>query len=187
MSARWLFTAIGVAAMLMGAALWLAMRPPPAGVTLAPAPVEIAPAAVFAATFTDGAGRPQSLGQFQGRVIVVNFWATWCAPCREEMPAFMKLQSRWGGRGVQFVGLANEDRGKVDRFGRELGINYPLWTGGDEVSELSRRLGNRGGVLPHTVILGPRGEVLEVRVGPYSEAQMDARLAAFTGNAGEKR
>jgi thiol-disulfide isomerase/thioredoxin len=177
-SARWLFTGIAVLAALAGSALWLATRPAshPAAVTGA---IEIAPAALFAASFADSAGRPQSLGQFQGKVIVVNFWATWCAPCREEMPAFVRLQSRWGGRGVQFVGLANEDRDKVERFGRDLGVNYPLWTGGEAVSELSRRLGNRLGVLPHTAILGPRGEVLDMRVGPYSEEQMEQRLAAF--------
>ena len=185
MSPRWQFTGVGVTAMLVGAALWLAMRPPDTRPTAAP--VEIAPAAFYAASFTDATGRSQALGQFQGRVLVVNFWATWCAPCREEMPGFVRLQSRWAARGVQFVGLANEERGKVDRFGREIGVNYPLWTGGDEVSELSRRLGNRGGVLPHTAILGPRGEVLEVKVGPYSESQMENRLAVFTANLAQNR
>ena len=185
MSPRWQFTGVGVTAMLVGAVLWFAMRPPDTRPVAAP--VEIAPAAFYAASFTDPAGRSQSLGQFQGRVLVVNFWATWCAPCREEMPGFVRLQSRWAARGVQFVGLANEERGKVDRFGREIGVNYPLWTGGDDVSELSRRLGNQGGVLPHTVIMGPRGDVLEARVGPYSEAEMEGRLTAFTANRPENR
>lgn len=175
MSAKWVFTAVGVLAVLAGTALWLGSRAP------ASSPAEnVAPAALFAASFTDGAGRTQSLGQFQGKVLVLNFWATWCAPCREEMPAFSRAQKRWAGHGVQFVGLSGEEPVRVARFGRELAVDYPLWTGGDEVGELSRRLGNRLGVLPHTVIFGPQGQVFDQRVGPYSEKELDERLAAFT-------
>ncbi|HUP96984.1 MAG TPA: TlpA disulfide reductase family protein [Usitatibacter sp.] len=177
MSARALFTAIALCAAGAGTAMWWAMRP---AVSEIPAPGTVAPAALFAASFADAAGRSQTLAQFQGKVVVVNFWATWCAPCREEMPAFVHLQARWGARGVQFVGLAQDDPGKVARFGADLAINYPLWTGGDQVTELSRRLGNRLGALPHTAILGPAGEVLETRVGPYTEREMESRLTAFT-------
>jgi peroxiredoxin len=96
------------------------------------------------------------------------------------MPAFARLQSRWAGRNVQFVGLANDDPGKVERFGKDLGIPYPLWVGGDEVGELSKRLGNRLGALPHTVLLDQDGRVLESRVGPYSEALLEGRLQVLT-------
>ena len=181
MKLRWLFTGIALAAAAVGTGLWLGARTGSRGP--APAPIGITGASVLAATFADQDGRRQAIGQFAGRVIVLNFWATWCAPCREEMPAFVRLQSRWGGKGVQFVGLANEDPAKVHRFGRELAINYPLWTGGEEVSDLSRRLGNVLGVLPHTVILGPDGQPLEVKVGPYTEAQMEERLVAFTAKS----
>ena len=178
MSARWLFSAIAGLAFAAGTALWLAKRPAPV-----PQPsmetVAITPAALLSATFKDAGGQPRSLGQFQGKLLVVNFWATWCAPCREEMPAFARLQTRWASRNVQFVGLANEDPAKVHPFGRGLGITYPLWTGGQEVAELSRRLGNRLGVLPHTAIVGPSGEVLDTKVGPYSETELEAKLSAF--------
>ena len=116
-----------------------------------------------------------------GRSLVVNFWATWCTPCREEMPGFVNLQSRWQGRGVQFVGLAQDDPAKVAAFGRELGINYPLWQGGAEVMDLSRRLGNRLGVLPHTVLLDSQGRVIESHIGIFEESALDSRLAAITG------
>jgi len=172
---RWVFGAVGLLAALAGLALWLGTRAP-----LPPrAATAIAPGAILAAKFADPRGRPQSLGQFQGKILVVNFWATWCAPCREEMPAFARLQSRWAGRNVQFVGLANDDPGRVERFGKDLAITYPLWVGGDEIGELSKRLGNHLGVLPHTVLLDPQGQVLESRVGPYSEAILEDRLRAI--------
>ena len=179
MSARWLFTLVGLLALAAGGSLWWLARPPsglPASATSTPS---ITPGALMAASFLDSRGSRQALGQFQGKIVVLNFWATWCAPCREEMPAFDRLQARWASAGVQFVGLSNEDAAQVERFGRQLAVRYPLWTGGEDVAELSRRLGNRLAVLPHTVILGPGGEILDVRVGPYSESELDARLAGF--------
>ena len=175
MSERRIYAAVGAIAIVAGTALWLGSRT--SGPSTAPA--EVSPSALFAATFADTRGAPGSLGRFQGKVLVVNFWATWCAPCREEMPAFTRLQTRWAGRGVQFVGLSNEDPPRVERFGRDLAINYPLWVGGDEVGNFSRRLGNRLGVLPFTVLIDRQGNVLEAKVGPYSEGVLDSRLATL--------
>src|SRR6185295_11644615 len=124
LSSKWLFTLVGMLAALAGTALWLATRP--AGVPGPTAP-EVSTAAVMAAGFRDLQGRPRSLGEFQGKVVVLNFWATWCAPCREEMPAFERLQAKWGGRGVQFVGVSAEDASKVQDFAKRIGITYPLW------------------------------------------------------------
>ena len=185
MTSSRLFVAIGLAAALAGATAWHWGRkaaPPrtPAGL----AAPSIAPAALYSATFRDESGAPRALGQFQGRIVVVNFWATWCGPCRAEMPAFQRLHQRWTDRGVRFVGLSAEAPEASARFGRDLGISYPLWTGGDHVGELSRRLGNGSSVLPHTVIIGPAGEVLEQRVGPYTELELDGRLRVFTRNPG---
>jgi thiol-disulfide isomerase/thioredoxin len=173
-----LFAGIGLLAALAGTALWLGAGAPARQTRNA-----VSPEAVFAAVFRDVAGAPQSLGRFQGKILVVNFWATWCAPCREEMPAFTRLQSRWAARNVQFVGLANDDPAKVERFARDLAINYPLWVGGEEIGELSKRLGNHLGVLPHTVILDPSGRVSEQKVGPYTEGMLEDRLTALVAAA----
>lgn len=178
---RWLpFAGIGLLAALAGVSFWLAGRNATAP-DIQAGPVDASPAAILTARFTDGEGRPRTLGEFSGKVVVVNFWATWCTPCREEMPGFVKLQARWQGRGVQFVGLAQDEPAKVAAFGRELGINYPLWLGEAEVMGLSRRLGNRLGVLPHTVLLDSQGRVAESRIGIFSEALLESRLSAMTG------
>jgi thiol-disulfide isomerase/thioredoxin len=165
MRSKWVFAMVGCASLLAGSLAWLATR--------ATSPVApIAPAALFAATFKGADSRAHPIGEFQGKLLVLNFWATWCAPCRAEMPAFNRAQAQWAGRGVGFLGLSSEDPSRVQAFGRELGIRYPLWTGGDEVMELSRRLGNRQAVLPYTVILDSQGRVLETRVGPYTENEL---------------
>lgn len=166
------FAGIALLAVLAGTALWLGARHdvPPGEAA------EITTGALYATTFADRDGKPQSLGQFQGRILVLNFWATWCAPCREEMPGFARLQARWGARGVQFVGLALDDAGKVARFGDDLRINYPLWTGEESVNGLSRRLGNRLGLLPQTAIVDASGTVIENRIGTYEEANLDQTL-----------
>jgi thiol-disulfide isomerase/thioredoxin len=176
---RWLFAGVALLAVLAGAALWLGNEPP-----AATGSAELSPAALFAATFHDPSGQPQSLGRYQGRIVVLNFWATWCAPCREEMPAFQRLQSRFGDRGVQFVGLANDDPGKVSRFAHDLGIGYPLWTGGPEVDELARRLGEKRGALPYTVILDRSGNVVAQKVGAYSEPELAEQLGKLVVSSG---
>jgi thiol-disulfide isomerase/thioredoxin len=170
------FAGAGVLAALAGASLWSAGN---TGLPSQPktAPVEATSATIMASKFVDLDGNGRVLGQLAGKVIVVNFWATWCTPCVEEMPGFARLQSRWESKGVRFVGLANDDPEKVRAFGQRLAINYPLWTGEAAVMDLSRRLGNRIGVLPHTVLLDGDGKVIESRIGIYAEDKLEARLA----------
>ena len=176
MNARPVFAAVAVLAVLAGGLAWWATRVPREE---ALGPADISPGALYAAAFRDTRGAGHSLAEFQGNVLVVNFWATWCVPCREEIPGFVRLHERWKGRGVRFLGLSDDDPEKVDRFAAELRINYPLWVGSDSAGSLSRRLGNRLGVLPHTVILDPAGKVLDGRVGPYLERDLEAKLTAF--------
>lgn len=178
MSTRVWFVLVGLAAFLAGAGAWWISRPPPPPPSVAPPAISGAP--LYAAAFQDATGGARSLGQFQGRWIVVNFWATWCAPCREEMPAFSRLQKRWGERQVSFVGISSDPPESAAKFGRDLGLAYPLWVGGKEVEELSRRLGNARSVLPFTVLVDPAGKVMDAKAGPYDEGELDVLLGART-------
>lgn len=120
----------------------------------------------------DVAGAPQTLAQWRGKVVVINFWATWCAPCREEIPAFVKLQREYGERGLQFVGIAIDEPAKIGPFAKEFGINYPLLVGGIDAAEWSRRLGNRAGALPFTLIVGRDGSVRSTHLGAMKESAL---------------
>ena len=107
---------------------------------------------------------------------MVNFWATWCAPCREEIPGFVRLQKRYGQRGLQFVGIAIDQPDKVADFAREFGINYPLLMGGLETMELLRQAGNRAGVLPYTLVIDREGRVVSREPGGLKEARLDGLI-----------
>jgi thiol-disulfide isomerase/thioredoxin len=128
---------------------------------------------VFAARLTDLQGGAPTLEQWRGRVVVVNFWATWCAPCREEIPGFVRLQERYGARGLQFVGIAFDQPDKVTEFAREFRMNYPLLVGGVETMELLREAGNRAGVLPYTLVIDRRGNVVSREPGGVKEAKLE--------------
>ena len=124
----------------------------------------------------DTKGREQPLAQWKGKVLVVNFWATWCVPCREEMPEFVKAQRELGSRGVQFVGIAIDQPDKIDAFAAELQLNYPALVGGYGAIELSKAMGNRLGALPFTVIVNRSGKVAHTQLGPLKEAQLRSIL-----------
>jgi thiol-disulfide isomerase/thioredoxin len=127
---------------------------------------------LFGVTLPDARGREQSIGQWKGKVLVVNFWATWCVPCREEMPEFVKVQQEFGPRGLQFVGIAIDDVAKVEAFAAELGLNYPTLIGGYGGIELSRSFGNRLGALPFTIIVDRTGRVSHTQLGPIKEEKL---------------
>jgi len=119
-------------------------------------------------------GAPQALRQWQGKLLVVNFWATWCAPCREEIPVFIRMQERYGARGLQFVGIAIDEPVRVRLYAKELGINFPLLIAGTGGIELARLMGNRAGVLPFSLIVAPSGKVADRHAGAYKEERLEA-------------
>ncbi len=161
----WALT-VGVGALALGVGLYagFARSPPPDATTL------------MALSLPDTQGREQSLSQWKGRVIVVNFWATWCEPCREEMPEFVLSQTELGPKGVQFVGIAIDELDKVSRFQKAIDLNYPVLMGGYGAIELSKTMGNRLAALPFTVIIDRQGNVAHTQLGRLKPPQLRAIL-----------
>jgi len=135
---------------------------------------------LFASRLDDAGGRPQPFSQWQGKTLVVNFWATWCPPCREEMPAFSRLQVRYAAKGVQFVGIALDSAESVEAFAERQAISYPLLIGGSQAVDLAQQFGNTTLSLPYTVLISPAKELSLVRLGPLSEAELERFLARAT-------
>jgi|SRR5450755_1809675 len=122
---------------------------------------------LLALSLPDTSGRQQSLDQWRGKVLVVNFWATWCEPCRKEMPEFVIAQRELGTRGLQFVGIAVDQKEKVEQFAKDLDLNYPALIGGYDAVDISKSLGNDLSALPFTVIIDRKGHVARTQLGPF--------------------
>lgn len=144
-----------------------------------PAPGSRDSGTLMAVSLPDVDGNQQSLSQWRGRLLVVNFWATWCAPCKEEMPMFVRAQRAHAPKGLQFVGIAVDDAAKVRQFAEEIGLNYPALIGGYGAMELSKSLGNTIMALPFTIVVDPKGNVVLTQLGPVREAQIEKLVADF--------
>lgn len=131
-------------------------------------------AALLGLSLPDVDGHEQRLDQWQGKVLVVNFWATWCEPCREEMPEFVRAQAGSGGKGLQFVGIAIDQPDKIRQFSKDLKLNYPSLVGGYGALELSKTFGNKLMALPFTLILDRNGRVAHAQMGPLKPGNLDA-------------
>ena len=130
-----------------------------------------------ALSLPDTAGRPQPLAAWQGKVRVLNFWATWCPPCRKELPGFARLSRKFADKGVQFVGISIDDADKVQDFRQETAIPYPLLIADTNTLALTAPLGNPTLGLPFTVVLDRQGKVALQKVGIVNEGQLEELLS----------
>lgn len=163
------FVAVAAAAVTAGVLLHSGGRGP---VDTA-VPNASAAAGLMAARLPDLEGRPRTLEQWRGKVLVVNFWATWCAPCREEIPAFIKVQNKLGAKGLQIVGIAVDQNDKVRPYAAEMKINYPILVGDMEAIDLARQAGNRLGGLPFTVVFDRKGAAIHSQLGGITEQKLE--------------
>ena len=134
---------------------------------------------ILATTLPNLQGKNQSISQWKGKVLVVNFWATWCEPCRREMPEFIELQDELRDQGLLFIGIAMDQENKVQQYSKEIGVNYPILLGGIEAMELAEAAGNHYAVLPFTVILNRNGEIASTHVGRIARDKLEPILKAL--------
>ncbi|HUX62662.1 TlpA disulfide reductase family protein [Sulfuricella sp.] len=165
----WLVAAGSIVALIAAAAYFALPRQPEQAV----ATQEISAEPVFAASFRDLDDKLQPLKQWRGKVVVLNFWAPWCPPCREEIPDFISLQDKHRERGLVFVGVALDEKIKVQAFADEMGINYPILLGEMEAVDLARKIGNRLGGLPFTVVIDRSGRIVASEVGGLTLARLE--------------
>jgi thiol-disulfide isomerase/thioredoxin len=101
-------------------------------------------------------------------VLLVNFWATWCPPCKKEIPAFITLQDQYGTQGFQVIGVAIDDQQAVKDYADTVGINYPVMAAELDSLDIARRYGNRINALPFSVFVGRDGKIVVTRPGEIS-------------------
>ena len=124
-------------------------------------------------SLADVDGKQRLLSEWKGKVIAINFWATWCSPCREEIPAFVELQEKYEAKGVQFVGIALQTSEEIKDFLTEFKVNYPALVGENEVITLGKQLGNDIGALPYTVIADREGKIVFTHRGPLLKTEAE--------------
>ncbi|MGC1954905.1 MAG: TlpA disulfide reductase family protein [Gammaproteobacteria bacterium] len=124
----------------------------------------------------DTAGQTRRVQEWDGKVLVINFWATWCPPCREEIPEFVVLQQKYATHGLQFIGIAIDEPDAVLPFMQATGINYPVLLGQLTGVDLSRKYGNRWGALPFTAVIDRQGHVVSVKGGSITRAEMEQKI-----------
>ena len=131
------------------------------------------------ASFVDLQGKARSLSEWQGRVIVANFWATWCAPCVEEIPLLISTRKSRAAQGLEIVGIAVDQVAKVSEFAARMQIDYPILLGDARTLDLIRHLGNRSGGLPFTAFLDRSGAVVRTKLGLLRPPELDSILTSL--------
>ncbi|KXW56691.1 TlpA family protein disulfide reductase [Ferrovum sp. PN-J185] len=123
-------------------------------------------------TLNDLKNHPQSLKQWAGKTLVVNFWATWCEPCKEEMPLLSKLSQQVNSQQIQFVGIGVDDMKELQIWIKNSPTQYPILVGNDNTLELTRALGNEQQGIPYTIVISPTGGILYKKLGKVKEEEL---------------
>ena len=127
---------------------------------------------LLAARFTDLQGKPRRIADLRGSPVICNFWATWCAPCREEVPILAAAQQQYAQKGLLVVGIGLDDATKIREFAANFGVNYSIFVGTAEVIQLMRKLGNPTGGLPYNVVLDRQGAIVGRKLGAFSGPEL---------------
>lgn len=154
----------GVALMALAAGLFSQQR-------LAVATENVAPAVGVQFAYPDVQGQLQNADRWRGKILVINFWASWCGPCLKEIPEFIALQREYADKNVQFIGIAIEDQVPVADYLQRVSVNYPMLVAGDAGSNLARQWGNIINAVPFTVIVNAQGQIVHRQPGELSREQ----------------
>ncbi len=128
--------------------------------------------AFFANPWQTPDGKPANSQNWRGNVLVVNFWASWCPPCVEEMPALDKIAQEYAPKNVLIVGIGIDSPSNIREFLQKTPVSYPIVLGGIEGSNLSKQMGNTQGALPYTVVINPKGKSIYTKLGKISEEEL---------------
>jgi thiol-disulfide isomerase/thioredoxin len=134
---------------------------------------------LWATTLPAPDNQPQSLAQFRGKPLVVNFWASWCGPCVAEMPALAALHKKYAAKGIQFVGIAVDTAPNVQGFVHRVNVDYPLVVAGFGGGDLARQFGDEQGALPFTVVIDASGKVRSTTLGQVKPEKLAQTLDAL--------
>ncbi len=136
-------------------------------------------AELLSSSFHDLSARPRRLSEWQGRSLLCNFWATWCGPCREELPLLDAAQTQHASNGLQVVGIGIDSAANIREYVKVVQVSFPLLVGEFQAISLMRRLGNRSGGLPFTAVLDRAGRLRHRKLGAYSAAELDTEIGAL--------
>lgn len=126
---------------------------------------------------TDLAGNPRSITEWKGRVLVVNFWATWCPPCREEIPDLVISRDKLQSSGAEFLGIAFDHAAKVAEFVRDVRISYPVLLADSSALKLVKAIGNPSGGLPFTIVLDRKGGIVHRNLGVVTRQKIEQQVS----------
>jgi len=113
-----------------------------------------------------------NISEWQGKIRIINFWATWCPPCLKEIPEFIALQEQYADKGVQFIGIAIDDLEPVEKYLASTKINYPILIAGVTGITLAQQLGNSVDAVPFTVVVNRQGQIIHQHRGEFSREQI---------------
>lgn len=133
--------------------------------------------AFFAANLPNELGVSQALKQYKGKIIILNFWATWCSPCRDEMPELSQLYTQYQNKNVVVLGVAIDEPSAVKTFTQSTPVSYPILVSEDEGMALGSGLGNDKNILPYTVIINTDGLVVKNHFGRINKALLESDLS----------
>jgi thiol-disulfide isomerase/thioredoxin len=132
---------------------------------------------LWASSLPDATGTSQALARYRGKPVVVNFWASWCAPCVQEMPALSAMSQQYAPKNIQFIGIGIDTAANIATFLNKVPVKYPVYVAGFGGADISRNLGDAAGGLPYTVVIDRTGVVRYSKLGKVDEAELKQVLA----------